>query len=504
MADLPESETVLVKRSSDYYLIDLTEWKKTLAHSEMPDSLIQTQHALIDAVRLAYATHRPLVLSPDIVWLTIERAFAKHVDLHADSLRSMFVSFEGKETLAVETFRPLWLMTSRDWEKCVRQFPRQIAQWTGEELVETLHCDFSTTTPTSLTASDIMIMSSMQHYFEYEVFYFCGIPDIYLEGTPEDWQKILVKARALRKYRLDWWIDELEPILEKIAAASAGERDIVFWQSIFHQVDEQQKFMVGCGDMVNANKLDGWIQTFYPYWNDTLRTSDCIYEAEIQYLPVELGSAPLTFVHPNGKRASLHVYAGLAGIAEDKDTHALRPEIVWLISSDEIDYLQAIPYIWKGMDEEHIDSTSIQYGTSVPYEISYDIPTEIDVSGSEYESDKVFMIVEQMPEFPGGQVALFQYIQDNVHHPHGYDPDGAKVRVIMQFVVEKDGTLTNIEVVRSLDNGGGYDQEAIRVIESMPKWNPGRQRGERARVKYTVPITFKIPQDEKNNLSQSL
>ncbi|MBQ0033701.1 MAG: DUF4419 domain-containing protein [Bacteroidales bacterium] len=382
LADLPEPEAALPKNTSSYFLMDLENGQNTLAHSEMTEMLVPTQHALIDAVRLAYATHRPLVLSPDIVWLVIERGFAKHVDLHADSLRSMFVSFEGKETLEVESWHPLWLMTSHDWEKCVSGFPRQIAGYTGEEIVETLHCDFSTTTPTSLAASDIMIMSTMQSYFEYVVTYWCGIPDIYLEGTPDDWQRILEKTRVLRKYGLDWWIDELEPVLEKIAAASAGERDIVFWQSILQQTDEQELFEVDCGEIVSAGKLNGWIQVFYPYLYGSPRIFDCIYEAEIKGLPSALGSAPLAFLYPNGKKVDLHVYAGLAGIAEDEKTHALRPEICWLISEEGVSNWKLIPYLWRAIKGEPTmeDDAVVKYGAPAAGEQIdedwYEIPEE--------------------------------------------------------------------------------------------------------------------------------
>ena len=114
------------------------------------------------------------------------------------------------------------------------------------------------------------------------------------------------------------------------------------------------------------------------------------------------------------------------------------------------------------------------------------------ITRDEYEEDDVvFIVVESMPEFPGGQPALFQYLSENVKYPVLAQENGIQGRVICQFVVNRDGSISNVEVVRS---GGdpSLDKEAIRVIKSMPRWKPGKQRGKTVRVKYTVPVNFKL------------
>ena len=109
----------------------------------------------------------------------------------------------------------------------------------------------------------------------------------------------------------------------------------------------------------------------------------------------------------------------------------------------------------------------------------------------EEEEDVVFVVVESMPEFPGGQPALFKYLSENVKYPVIAQENGIQGRVICQFVVNKDGSIVDVEVVRS---GGdpSLDNEALRVVRSMPKWKPGKQRGKTVRVKYTVPVNFKL------------
>ena len=110
--------------------------------------------------------------------------------------------------------------------------------------------------------------------------------------------------------------------------------------------------------------------------------------------------------------------------------------------------------------------------------------------------EKVYIVVEKMPEFPGGQQALFDYLSANVQYPKIARENGIQGRSIVQFVVNKDGSISDVEIVRS---GGdpSLDREAIRVIRSMPNGIPGRQGGKLIRVKYTVPVNFRLTGDDK-------
>lgn len=104
--------------------------------------------------------------------------------------------------------------------------------------------------------------------------------------------------------------------------------------------------------------------------------------------------------------------------------------------------------------------------------------------------DEVFMVAEQMPEFPGGMKELLKFLQDNLKYPESAMKNNVQGRVIVQFVVEKDGTPTEFNVVRAVNPD--LDAEALRVLKTMPKWKPGMQRGEVVRVKYTVPVMFRL------------
>ncbi len=119
------------------------------------------------------------------------------------------------------------------------------------------------------------------------------------------------------------------------------------------------------------------------------------------------------------------------------------------------------------------------------------IAPPVEVEEVEEEEETIFMVVETMPEFPGGQAELFKFLSQNVKYPVIAQENGIQGRVICQFVVNRDGSIVDVEVVRS-GGDASLDKEAIRVIKSMPKWKPGKQRGKPVRVKFTVPVTFRL------------
>ena len=106
------------------------------------------------------------------------------------------------------------------------------------------------------------------------------------------------------------------------------------------------------------------------------------------------------------------------------------------------------------------------------------------------EETKVFDVVEQMPSFPGGNAALMSYLSQNTKYPVVAQENGVQGRVVVSFVVERDGSITDVRVVRSVDPS--LDKEATHVVKSMPNWIPGKQNGSTVRVKYNVPVSFKL------------
>ena len=120
------------------------------------------------------------------------------------------------------------------------------------------------------------------------------------------------------------------------------------------------------------------------------------------------------------------------------------------------------------------------------------VPEVGEVENSDFVD--VYAIVEQMPEFPGGEVELFHYISKNIHYPQEAKEKGIQGRVFIGFVIEKDGSVSNVRNLRGVDSE--LDAEAMRVVESMPKWKPGMHNGEFVRVSYQIPIHFKLEEDQ--------
>lgn len=115
---------------------------------------------------------------------------------------------------------------------------------------------------------------------------------------------------------------------------------------------------------------------------------------------------------------------------------------------------------------------------------------DIEIIEEEEESDDVFMVVEEMPEFPGGTTELLNYLKNNVKYPAVAKENGIEGRVMVTFVVNKDGSICDVEIVKPVNPA--LDKEALRVVQGMPKWKPGMQRGKNVRVKFTLPVSFRL------------
>lgn len=117
--------------------------------------------------------------------------------------------------------------------------------------------------------------------------------------------------------------------------------------------------------------------------------------------------------------------------------------------------------------------------------------TPVKVEEEEEETDiEIFTVVENDPEFPGGMEALYKYLRENIKYPQLAKENNITGKVYVTFVVEKDGSIANPRVLK--DIGGGCGQEAIRVVKSMPKWTPGKQRGKAVRVQFNLPVSFNL------------
>lgn len=226
---------------------------------------------LLAAVHVAFAEHRPLVLSPDAIWLTILRGLTHHVRLHAEELREVLgVRHEGHEVLRVET----------------SELPRDDAGWIGS-LTSALRarlegrvkgparlfaCDFSTSTETERVAGEVMLLDVYSAYFRFEYACVCGIPTITVEGTPEDWRRIGERIDVLAEWGLGFWAPSLRRIATELRRASEGSPDRAFFRGIYKPRDAY-------GEEV----ITGWVARLYPYLasNGMIRARNPLLEHDV-------------------------------------------------------------------------------------------------------------------------------------------------------------------------------------------------------------------------------
>ena len=139
-------------------------------------------------------------------------------------------------------------------------------------------------------------------------------------------------------------------------------------------------------------------------------------------------------------------------------------------------------------DDVEVEDIEINVETDQNEVIEEYVPVEVEEE--EVVEAEVFTIVEQMPSFPGGDAKMYEYLGKNIKYPQIARETGIQGRVFVNFVVEPDGSVSNVKVLRGI--GGGCDEEAMRVVKAMPKWSPGKQRGKTVRVSYTLPVVFKL------------
>ena len=210
----------------------------------------------------AYFDHCPIKVSPNIIWQLILNAFSSYVDKHSEYLRDRFVNFAGKKDLIfvrIGTFKDIYKYE----DGIIEEFCQKISENIGSEIVDNLTPNFSTSTKDTIIAGKVSIMSTFKKYFNYKGgMCLCGIPYIILEGTLEDWEKILKKLEFLSKYGFD--IYKKKKNIEEIINTKKGNINYDFWRNIIMETKTTVKELVHC--MVKDVKKDvikGWICNFY-------------------------------------------------------------------------------------------------------------------------------------------------------------------------------------------------------------------------------------------------
>ena len=291
-------------------------------------------NAFFSMVCLAYAQHRPIVLSPDIMWIVICNGYSQYVNRDPEKFRQYLVNHNDKETLVIRTD-----LTTTTAQK-VQKFADLIAKETKGGVAEVMTCNFSTTGMIEKMVSQITLMETVKQYFDFmEMLAGCGIPSVTLEGTPDDWKLLREKTRKLGEFGVKKWTDKLDPILAEFVLASEGKPNLKFWWDMAikgRPMNFHLKAGGGCLPSYGPTPFDGWFLEFIPFDDWGERPSKIPYGHD---LPPLMTSVPIIqyveddFGNCIGINA-LELRGGIVGLAQDTATMALRPEIGWLVRND--------------------------------------------------------------------------------------------------------------------------------------------------------------------------
>lgn len=307
-------------------------------------------HSLIAAAHLAYQHHFPLVLTPDVLWLTLTQGLANHVNNHADKLRSRLVSHDGKKLIQVRRDDFVKGSPENPWSEVWPEFSAAIKKAIGPDTHSLILNNFSTTGPTERAASEVVLMDCVKSYFDYEFVTRCGIPEITLEGNVEDWEKIDQRVERLAEFDLEWWTGDVRQITAEFVAAAKGRPNQAFWRAIYKQEDSS-----------GGPYTSGWLVRLLPYlkhrehkfakegdyrtlyytpWRTDLRNPwigqpflkkpgpfEGITDGQ---LPSSASQVPFVWDYL-GTKIDYEFIAGVLTVTQDKESRAIRPRIGWTV-----------------------------------------------------------------------------------------------------------------------------------------------------------------------------
>lgn len=302
------------------------------------------------ACMMSFAQHLPLALTPDHLWTVVAQGFARHVHQNAEALREHFVAHEGKKEIRFRENRMKRGESPPEmWEELI--FPRFSEaigeQMSNQEAYETLSQKvFSTTDATAQAASEVVLMSAMKEFFEFTMVTSCGIPQIRLEGTREDWVALRERTAKLAQWMVPnsthgelWITDIVLPILDQFLQAYDGHVNYCFWQTMV-------KFRNTGGGSGSYDFLSGWLPTLFPYLsmdegetrpNPFLRSwqesASAMHEGpKPTEIPTQVSSVPVKWEY-FGTDFPLHFHAGFRGITQEADG-TLAPVLGWYVTND--------------------------------------------------------------------------------------------------------------------------------------------------------------------------
>jgi hypothetical protein len=290
-------------------MIPLSKYITQCIYINDPDTLVYPSHAsLFEAFYNAYNNHINLKLKPDDVWITIAHGISRHIDNNAQKLQHLFTYHQGKKEINITLY-------PNDMQNILPLFLNKVREdIKNKEFMSIMTCDFSTSTPITQASSTIAILASLKRYYEYTITFSCGIPALILEGTLEDWCKLIEKTKSIIKMGIgaESWLKQLLPILQEFVNAYQGNVNEYFWGTV---MDIKELWGSGCN-----MEVTGWINLFYPYTRLGNKRKCLNAKLEPQQFPK--GMLDVEFTVTNTKE-KLTLSSGIIGLYFDKQDNSV-------------------------------------------------------------------------------------------------------------------------------------------------------------------------------------
>ena len=296
------------------------------------------EDVLFQTILTCYASHRPLVLSPDMIWLLIAQTIARFIRFYSDRFRRQLVDFQGVRDLTIKSKTDLF-DSNTDWPLLLRGLYNEIEANTKAGIANAMQCDFTTTQDDEYIASIATLMGAVEAYFHYNIIHFiCGIPEITLLGTVSDWNRVYEKAKILKSIRLQSWYGWIEPILREFVRTDQGKPNLAFWKNIVLQV-RYENFDKGTGCLPDSRYVDGWCVALFPFRNGKSR--NCSKTRKTTRMDSEMMRVAFQYIRvfSTGQVESfpMELWSGFIGVEENPLTFELTPKIGWFVRQSDLE-----------------------------------------------------------------------------------------------------------------------------------------------------------------------
>lgn len=299
---------------------------------------IHDTNQFLQLLSCAFNLHKPIVLKPDYLWLLICQGFAEHIKTNSLILKNKILKINQKAKIKIR--RDDFVKGEENpWEEAFPEFVEQLNKIVKGNLSENIVLEFTTSTINEKIAFEVAFMDSMSNFVEYVVISLCGIPKIEIQGTIQDYEKMISNLTVLKKYNLAWWIDKIIPIIEEIINTLKGNINRDFWKSIFKEDDES-----------GGPDITGWITKFFPYikvekglsWRKKVKyktvKNPLLFDKPDVFLklgdfPSGISKVPFKWEYL-GESYKMDFMSGFIGIKENPKTNFLESEINWIVSEN--------------------------------------------------------------------------------------------------------------------------------------------------------------------------